>query len=69
MVWVINLGTEIDETQRWTGLTPLFATDVSITKDPAVQTDSTVGVLGFTILGAAGDIAWEFAIWRISTPS
>ena len=64
-IWVVNLGTEIDDTQRMVVLTPVMGVDVSITKNPAVQTDSTIGVLAFDVAGAAGDIAWEIAVYRI----
>lgn len=68
-IWVVTLATEIDDTQRSVLLTPVMGVDVSITKDPAVQTDSTVGVLGFDAVAAAGDIAWEITVFRIASPS
>ena len=69
-IWVITLATEIDQLDRKVVLTPeAAAADVAIVKiDPDVQTDSTIGVLGFDTLAAPvlADIAWEFLVYRVA---
>lgn len=70
-VWVVNLGTEIDFTQRAVSLVVNQAAAGQVQLDPAVQTDSTIGVLGFiddavTGIPAAGDVAWEIKVERVN---
>ena len=71
-IWVVTINEEVDFVDRFVTLTPNFATDAKVILDPAVQTDATIGVLGF--VGAAGvgvatDLAWEIKVERIRTPS
>tara|TARA_R100001244_G_scaffold132394_1_gene108859 strand:- start:8444 stop:8764 length:321 start_codon:yes stop_codon:yes gene_type:complete len=63
-VYVINLGTEIDDTVRHTSVQARFASAGIVQLNPAVQTDSTVGVLAFTAAGAAADIDFEYLVQR-----
>jgi hypothetical protein len=67
-IWVVTLNEQVDFQHRFVTLTPNFATDAKAILDPAVQTDTTIGVLGF--VGAAGvgvatDIAWEIKVERV----
>jgi hypothetical protein len=67
-IWVVNVGTPIDFTARSVILTSFFATHGVLELDPAVQTDTTIGVLGF-LLAVASDLAWEITVLRISQPA
>ncbi len=67
-IWVATLGSEIDDTQRMVVLTGVLATHTTMVKDPAVQTDSTIGVLAFA-LAVAADTAFEILVYRIASPS
>lgn len=67
-IWVVNLATELDLADRIVTLTPIQANHGVLTLDPAVQTDSTIGVLGF-LLAVATDLRWTIKVERINTPS
>ena len=67
-ITVVTLGSEIDDTQRMVIVTSTLATQGSVQKDPGVQTDSTVGVLGF-VAAVASDVSYEIAVYRTSKPS
>ena len=67
-ITVVTLGSEIDPTQRFVAVTSTLATQGSVQKDPAVQTDGTVGVLGF-VAAVATDVPYEISIFRVSVPS
>lgn len=68
-IYLVNLATEIDDTQRFVAVTPNAAVDASVIKNVAGQTDSVVAVLAFDAIAAAADIDFEVAVYRISTPS
>ena len=71
-IWVVTINEEVDFADRFVALNPNFATDAKVILDPAIQTDSTIGVLGFVGANGAGvatDLAWEIKVERIRTPS
>ena len=72
-IWVVTIVDPCDILDRFVTLTANFATDAKVILDPAVQTDTTIGVLGFigaNGAGAATDVAWATKVERIHlTPS
>ena len=68
-VWVVNLEQPCDPLDRKVSLTSSVGANAysAIQLDAAVQTDTTIGVLGFiTAAGpVAGDVAWEIVCWRV----
>ncbi|HEB28335.1 MAG TPA: hypothetical protein ENI05_11265 [Porticoccus sp.] len=66
-IWVVTIVEPADFTNRFVTLTSFFATHGVLELDPAVQTDVTIGVLGF-LLAVASDLAWEIKVERVSLP-
>ena len=67
-IWVVTIVDPCDILDRFVTITPNFATDAKVILDPAIQTDTTIGTLGF--VGAAGagvatDLAWGMKVERI----
>ena len=63
-IFVLNLGTEIDASERHASIVARSGAGSIVQLDPAVQTDSTIGILCFTNAGAAADIDFDFSIVR-----
>ena len=67
--WTVTLADEIDNTQRSVTLTTNQAAAAHVQKNSAVQTDATIGVLGFDLaVPGAVDCAWEIKVERVSNP-
>lgn len=68
-IWVANLREPIELLDRKVLVDCSLAANAycAIQLNPAVQTTTTIGVLAFiTAAGpVAGDVAWEFAVFRV----
>lgn len=68
-IWVVTLATALDFNDRKVTLTPNQAAGATVQLDPAVQTDTTIGVLGFDLaVPGAVDAAWQIKVDRVSVP-
>ena len=57
-IWVLTIVDPCDENDRFVSLTGLLATHITLVLDPAIQTDTTIGILGFALAIAADTAAF-----------
>jgi len=67
-LYTVNLGSEIDPTQRYVAVGVVGAVGGFGQRDAAGDTDSALAPRTFNVAGAATDLDFEFFVYRTNLP-